>query len=300
MTPPAGFVKNALVVWLWTIVSVTSKTTKIPIAVIPMRSLFPPPARLLRAMLALVLFGAVSLHAEDIIVTGCVGSTFNQCPPSCPDKLGTMTLISAFSTAAPAGTNRSKTMFGITNTASWAVTPTLGSSPGVYRVYVSQGTTYNCPTDLHVKLVASSGCTLADTNYVGQTEIDTAAFQRDASLNVWTPVAVITNNSRTPTITFSYASGSSNRWYMDEVRFENILGSTATPAKITSILYGNPLTIAGTGPASHPFALVSSTNAAKALSQWTPVQTNTDNTGSFSFSVVPDTAKASFFRVITQ
>ena len=99
-----------------------------------------------------------------------------------------------------------------------------------------------------MKIVATSGCTLADTNYVGQTEIDTPAFQQYASLNVWTPVAVITNSSRTPTITFSYASGGSNRWYMDEVRFENLPSGTATPARITQILYSNTVIIAGTGP----------------------------------------------------
>jgi hypothetical protein len=77
-------------------------------------------------------------------------------------------------------------------------------------------------------------------------------------------------------------------------------GTTATPAKITSMLYGNPITISGTGPVSHPFALMSSTNVAQAMNLWTPEQTNTANTGSFSFSVTPATAKAKFFRVITQ
>jgi hypothetical protein len=76
--------------------------------------------------------------------------------------------------------------------------------------------------------------------------------------------------------------------------------STATPARITQIHYGNPVTISGTGPVSHPFALVSSTNVAKAMNLWTPEQTNTDGNGSFTFSVVPGTAKARFFRVITQ
>ena len=191
-------------------------------------------------------------------------------------------------------------MFGITNTATWAVTPTLGSSTGVYRVYVSQGTTNTCPTDLVVKLVATSDCTLATTNYEGRTEIYTTAFQRGASLNVWTPVAVITNSSKTPTITFSYASGGSNRWYMDEVRFENIAAGAAASARVTALLYGSTITISGTGPVSRPFALVSSTNPGKPLSQWTPEQTNTAGTGSFTFSVTPGAASARFFRVITQ
>jgi GH25 family lysozyme M1 (1,4-beta-N-acetylmuramidase) len=71
-------------------------------------------------------------------------------------------------------------------------------------------------------------------------------------------------------------------------------------ARITQILYGNPLIISGTGPVSHPFALVSSTNVAQALNLWTPEQTNSAGTGSFSFSVAPGTVKAKFFRVVTQ
>ena len=255
---------------------------------------------LLLVGLALFTFGAALLRAEDVIVTGCVGIGFNTCPPSCPDSLGTVTLDTSASAAIPAGAARSKTMFAITNTATWAVTPTLGTSNGVYKVYVSQGTTYNCPTDLIVKLVATTNCTLADLNYVGRTQIATTAFQNGASLNVWTPVAIITNSSTNATITFSYASGSSNRWYMDEVRFENIAAGTATPARITELRYGSPITISGTGPVSRPFALVSSTDAGKPLSQWTPEQTYTAGTGSFTFSVTPGTASARFFRVITQ
>lgn len=73
-----------------------------------------------------------------------------------------------------------------------------------------------------------------------------------------------------------------------------------SPAKITQILYGNPCTISGTGPVSHPFALVSSSNVAKALNLWTREQTNTAGSGSFSFSVTPGVANARFFQVLTQ
>jgi hypothetical protein len=238
--------------------------------------------------------------AEDVIVTGCDGATYNKCPPSCPDSLGNTTLYSSYSTAVPQGAARSKTMFGTSEAASWAVTPTLATSSGAYRVYVSQGATYNCSTDIRVKLVASGGCTLADTNFVPQTEIVTTAFQQNACLNVWTPVAVITNYSRTPTILFSYASGNCSRWYMDEVRFESLTASTAAPAKITEIRRGTPITLSGTGPVNHAFALISSTNAAKPLNEWAPQQTNTDGTGAFTFNVSPGNDRVRFFRVITQ
>jgi len=274
-------------------------TMQFAISIIP-KNLSPPASRPLLAAVALLTFITTSLRAEDVIVTGCVGSLFNGCPPSCPDSLGTTTLSSSASAAIPAGAPRSRTMFGITNTATWTVTPTLGASPGAYRVYVSKGATVGCSPDIHVRLVATSGCTLADTNYAAQTEIDTPAFQQEASLNVWTPVAVITNSSNTPTITFSYASGGYSRWYMDEVRFENLAVAAATPARITQFLPGNPLTVAGTGPVSHPFVLVSSTSAEKPLNQWTPEQTNGAGTGTFVFNVTPGAAKARFFRVITQ
>lgn len=250
--------------------------------------------------LALISFNTTSLQAEDVFVTSYVGDTLNSCTPSCPYDLDTMGSYGTVSSAVPSGPARTKTVYGSGTNAAWAVTPRLSTSTGAYRVYVSQGTAYNCSSDLHVRIVATTGCTLADLNHVGQTQIDTTAFKSGASLNVWTPVAIITNSSTTPTITFSYASGASNRWYMDEVRFENIAAGAPTPARITHVLSGNPLTISGTGPVSRPFALVSSSNAGKPLSQWTPEQTNTAGTGSFTFTITPGAANARFFRVITQ
>jgi hypothetical protein len=252
------------------------------------------------AGLVLLTVGTAPLPAEDAFVTSFVGSSLNDCPPSCPYSLDAMDYYGTVSSAVPSGPARSMTVYGRGTNAAWAVTPTLTTSPGAYRVYVSQGATNNCSIDLHIKIVATSGCTLADTNYNGQTQIDTTAFQRGASLNVWTPVAVITNNSTTPTLSFVYASGASNRWYMDEVRFEDISSSTVTPARITRIQYGNPLIISGTGPVSRPFALISSTNVRKPLDAWTPEQTNTAGTGSFTFTNTPGSASARYFRVIIQ
>ena len=251
-------------------------------------------------VLVLFTFGHTPLQAEDVIVTSCVGAVQNTCLPSCPYDFDATGLFPVASAAVPSGGNRSQSVYGRGTNGNWAVTPTLGTSTGVYRVYVSQGATYNCSPDIHVKLAATSGCTLADLSYVGRTQIDTTAFQSGASLDVWTPVAIITNSSMTPTLTFSYSSGSSNRWYMDEVRFENIASSEAGPARITQISYGNPLTISGSGPVSRPFELVSSTDPSKPLSQWTPERTNTAGTGSFTFTVTPGAANARFFRVITQ
>jgi len=167
--------------------------------------------------LALLTLSTTTLRAEDVIVTSYVGTEQTTCPPSCPYNLDILGHYPSPSSAVPPGAARSETVYGSGTNAAWAVTPTLGTSSGVYRVHVSQGTTVNCSTDLHVKIVATTNCALADLNYVGKTQIDTTAFQSGASLNVWTPVAIITNSSTKPTITFSYASGASNRWYMDEV-----------------------------------------------------------------------------------
>jgi hypothetical protein len=259
-----------------------------------------PIVRLSLVALALLTFATAPLQAEDVIVTSCVGDQLRPCDQSCIYGLDTQGYYDTVSTAIPPGADRTRTVYGSGTNATWDVTPPLGTSAGVYRVYVSQGATYNCSADLHIKIVATANCTLANLNYVGQTQIDTTAFQEGASLNVWTPVAIITNSSKTPTITFSYASGSSSRWYMDEVWFENIAAGATAPARITAIHYGSSLTIGGTGPASRPFALVSATNAGTPLNQWAPEQTNADGTGSFTFNVTPGAPAARFFRVITQ
>ena len=260
------------------------------------------PVRSLLTLLALFVFGPISLQAEDVIVTATVDAdgTLNSCPPSCCTNLGTTTTTAYYSTAIPAGNAPAprKSRYAKSELATWTVTPTLGTSSGAYKVYVSKGTSEQCPLNILVKIVATSGCDLYDTNGVpAPSGVLTSAFQQYASINVWTAVAIITNSSVTPTITFSWASGGCERWYIDEVRFETL---GATPARITQILHGNPVTIAGNGPVNHPFALVSSTNVAQPLHLWTAEQTNTNTTGVFTFSVAPGTPKARFFRVITQ
>src|ERR1039458_8579842 len=81
-----------------------------------MPKLLSPPARApLLAAVALFTFINNSLHAEDVIVTGCIGAVLNTCQPSCPADLGTMGLHSSSSTAVPAGAARSKTLYGTAN-----------------------------------------------------------------------------------------------------------------------------------------------------------------------------------------
>jgi len=268
-----------------------------------MKSLYSPSAGLLLAVLAFVAFGAVPLQAEDVIVTACSNDSgaLTPCPPSCCANLGTSTTSAWYSTATPAGIAPRKSRYANSSLATWTITPTLGTTSGAYKVYVSKGAASDCSADLVVRIVATSDCALYDTNGVAAASgVNTPAFRQGASVNVWTPVCIITNTSATPTITFSWASGSASKWYMDEVRFESLGASTATPARITQILYGDPVTISGTGPVSHTFALISSTNAAKALNLWTPEQTDGTGNGAFNFSIAHGAEKTRFFRVITR
>ena len=103
----------------------------------------------------------------------------------------------------------------------------------------------------------------------------------------------------TPNGAFVFVLDTQNGTMAYELAPKSLL-TPVTPARITQILYGHPCTIAGTGPVSHPFAPVSSTNASKALNLWTPEQTNTAGTGSFSFTVMPGFEKGKYFRAITQ
>ena len=264
-----------------------------------MKSLYSPPAGLLLAVLASLAFSPIPFQAEDVYVTGWLADQINGCPPSCAYNLGTSMHATCFSTACHVGRNGS--LFGITTNAGWAVEPTLASNPGVYRIFVTKGPADDCSADIIVNMTALGG-TLADASGTAQTTVPTTAFQKDHSTNIWTLVGYLTNNATQPTVIFAYASGGYNRFYMDAVDFQSVDGiaSPASSTVITQILYGNPVILSGTGPVNHPFALVSSTNAANALNQWTPAQTNSAGTGSFTFSVVPGTAKARFFRVITQ
>ena len=143
---------------------------------------------------------------------------------------------------------------------------------------------------------------MADASGAAQTTVPTTAFQAGNSVNTWTLVGYIASNTNRPDVTFAYAGGTisgSSRWYMDAVMFQSV-DADPNAAQITQILLDEAVTISGTGPVGHPFALVSSTNAAEALNQWTREQTNTAATGTFSFSLTPGAAKARFFRVITQ
>ena len=101
----------------------------------------------------------------------------------------------------------------------------------------------------------------------------------------------------TPTGSMAFVLDAENGIMAYELTVKTV---TAPSTRITQILYGIPVTISGTGPVSRPFALVSSTNVAKALNLWTWEQTNTAGNGSFTFSVTPGTAKSRFFRVLAQ
>jgi hypothetical protein len=257
------------------------------------------PTGWLLALLALLTFGAASLWAEDVYVTTYISTGVNTCGPSCPYGLGPSP--HSFTHSDACQVSRAYSMFGIANTATWKVTPALANSHGTYKIFVTKGPANDCSPDIMVNMTNTGG-TLSDANGTPQTTVSTSAFQRANSVNAWTLVGYLANNTKQPDVVFTYASGNPSRFYMDAVYFQSVdaITSNALPTRITQILYSNAVIIAGTGPVNHPFALVSSTNVAEALDQWTPEQTNTDGNGSFTFSITTGTAKARFFRVITQ
>lgn len=250
---------------------------------------------------------------------GPASGEIGACPPSCATDSVSSSGSIAVSRAVPPPVipaEARKARFGYTNDCAWAVTPTnitQTSSSGTwtfqslpctnwYRISITKGTSINCSTNLLVNMTVDAATTLYDLGLNQVASLSLNQFQAAQPNNVWIPVGFIVNTTPNPTVTFTYASGtisSYSRWYMDAVRFETIY-CPPTPARVTQILYGNPVTLSGTGPVGHPFALVSSTNAAKALNLWTPEQISTECTGSFTFSVVPGTETARFFRVITQ
>ena len=257
------------------------------------------PAGRLLAILALLTFGAASLWAEDVYITTYIGAGMNTCGPSCPFGLGQSSHSLHYSSACPV--LRSRCAFGIANTATWKVTPALTNSHGTYKIFVTKGLASDCSPDIMVNMTTTGG-TLADTNGTPKTTVPTTAFQQANSVNTWTLVGYLANNTKQPDVFFTYASGNPACFYMDAVYFQSVdtIITSAPPARVTQILYSNAVIIAGTGPAGHPFALLSATNLTEALNLWTPELTNTDGTGTFNFSLAPGTAKAKFFRVVTQ
>jgi hypothetical protein len=280
--------------------------------------------RLLLTVLALLGCPFALLHAEEVFVTAMIGPTNGEigaCPPSCTTGSVSSAGSSAVSTAVPtpvipAYARRAR--FGYTNDCAWIVTPTnitQTSSSGTwtfqglpclnwYKVYVTKGTSGSCSTNLLVTLTVDPATTLYDLSLNPVASLSLNQFQAAQPINVWLHVGYISNTTPNPTLAFAYASGyvsSSARWYMDAVRFETMTcWYPPTPARITQILYGDPITIAGTGPIEHLFVLVSSTNANQALDLWTREQSNTDHIGRFTFSLTPGAHQCRFFRVITQ
>ena len=253
----------------------------------------------LLTLLALLTCGAASLRAEDVYVTSWVGNTRNNCPPSCLYGLGPTPHSYNYSEAC--SIPRTHSEFGIASTAGWKVTPSLTNSHGTYKIFVTKGPASDCSPDIMVN-VTTTGGTLADANGTLQAIVPTTAFQKANSVNTWTLVGYLVNNTKQPDVFFDYASGNPSRFYMDAVYFQSVdtITTSASPVWITQIICSNTVIISGTGPLGHPFSLVSSPNVTNPLNLWTPEQTNTDGAGTFNFSFTPGTAPTRFFKVLTQ
>ena len=205
-------------------------------------------------MLALTC-GITSLYAEDVFVTAFKGSAAasaddTPCPPSCVTGNVSATGAGSPSTATPVpvipASGRRMRFSGASTTdptMSWSVLPVdidlspsaggttyhftkLQHTPGVYRVYVTKGSTSQS-TDIVANMTLPNGTTdgdLANTNGLASTSVPVIAFQSGQPNNAWNFVGYLTNRVDSPEVQFAYASGtavsSGSRWYLDAVRFE--------------------------------------------------------------------------------
>lgn len=162
------------------------------------------------------------VQAGDVYVTSYQGTNasvdITPCPPSCPTGSVSSLGSPAYSTILSHPVRRSR--YGFDTNASWSVTPALGNSASVYKVYVTLPSIPNASPDLTV-IATATNATWSSPNAEGEIQVD--AFRSSNPANIWLFVGYLTNSSATPTITFRYGSGvisSTQRWYMDAVRFE--------------------------------------------------------------------------------
>ena len=264
----------------------------------------PPVSTRLLAALAMIALSATALWAEDAYVTGWLGTLFNVCPPSCPINIGTHSQASIFSAACPV--SRDHSVYSTTTTASWVVTPTLTNSAGVYKIFVTKGTSTSCPADLMVSMTTTGGA-LADANGVPQMTVPTTAFASTNSVNTWTLVGYLANNTNKPAVTFAYASGGCSRWYMDAVYFQSVqTGGIAPVTNLSVAASDGNLRITYSGGAASQFVLLGtntlhSSYSAVDSANWQVVAT-TNGTTPATFTVPLDTSPGArmFYRIKSQ
>jgi len=152
----------------------------------------------------------------------------------------------------------------------------------------------NVSTDI-IFGVASTNCTIGGLSGAAGYPTSTTAFQSGHLVNGWGFVCWLTNRPGVsqPEIEFRYLSGTSSRTYLDCIRFSLRM----CPAITSFDFAGGHGTLRGTGGLGKTFILVQRTNFASPTSSWTPVATNDDGTGAFSFDVEPGAVPSGFFRV---
>jgi hypothetical protein len=212
----------------------------------PIPASFHSLTRKLLAAVALAVFGAVCVQAENVFVMSYQNNTATTGVTPCVDSgpsCHTGTSFSLFGGAdhsnpnpPPPVTSR-RSVYHYSQDGSWSVRPgdyTLFDPannyytaalqyPAVYKIYVAKPILTT--PDLIVNITVDVG-DLADTNGVAATSIPTAAFNSSTPAQQWIFVAYLTNSTPNPIVTFTYASGtcnnSGNRWYTDVVRFERL------------------------------------------------------------------------------
>lgn len=215
--------------------------------------------------LAIIALTLSSLRAEDVFVTAYASATSGDttpCPPSCNTGSVSASGSVAYSLAEPQPPiSPRRSRFGFADGCTWSVTPD-GSystgplqSSGVYKIYITMPANTSCSSDILVNMTATGG-DLADTNGLAATAVPVTAFRSTSPIHTWIHVGYITNNVASPTVTFTWVSGtlaSAVRWYMDAVRFENIgdpCSGVAGQVGINGPLVQNQLFVNVTGVAA--------------------------------------------------
>lgn len=188
------------------------------------------------SLLALSALGIQLSLAEQVILESTIPSATSggapaPCPPFCVS--GFSGTISTSKSSAP-GTNPSRygSRLGASGTPSFTVSPTL-AAVGVYRIYVTH-ISGNASPNIVVNVTATDG----DLSVVS-----TEMFRATNAINVWGEVGYLTNSTTTPTVTFTYASGTlagtGGRFYADAVMFESLDPCTGVSPTLGTV--GGPL-----------------------------------------------------------